>query len=236
MKQPVKKILLIEDEVNVVSFIKKGLTEEGYDVSVAFDGKSGLDMFNNNNFDLVLLDIMLPELNGLEVCRGIRKTNTAIPVLLLTALGTSENVVLGLETGADDYLVKPFKFVELVARIKALLRRTENNTTITPEQHESYIYRFTDVELNDYTKTVTKDGKAIPVTTTEYRLLLYFLKNINKVLSRLEILEEVWGVNYDLGTNVVDVYVNYLRKKIDNNPGNKIIHTIIGMGYVMKEG
>lgn len=228
-----KKILLVEDEVHVVSFIKKGLTEEGYEVSVVFDGKSGLQMFSESDFDLIILDIMLPELNGLEVCREIRKTNTAVPILLLTALGTSENIVLGLETGADDYLVKPFKFIELVARVKALLRRSEKNAV--NDIQEDFMFRLADVELNDYTKTVTRAGKTIPLTTTEYRLLLYFLKSVNKVHSRMDILEAVWGVNYDLGTNVVDVYVNYLRKKIDSNSDNKLIHTVIGMGYVMKE-
>ncbi len=229
-----KKILLVEDETHVVSFIKKGLTEEEFDVTVAFDGNTGLQLFAANYFDLVILDIMLPDKNGLEVCREIRKTNNSIPVLFLTALGTSENIVLGLETGADDYLVKPFKFIELVARIKTLLRRSDN-TNATPEIQEEHVYRFADLELNDYTKVVIRDGKIISLTTTEYRLLLYFLKNKNKVLSRIDILEEVWGVNFDIGTNVVDVYVNYLRKKIDSYADQKLIHTVIGMGYVLKD-
>ena len=230
-----KKILLVEDETHVVSFIKKGLTEEGFDVTVAFDGNTGLQLFAANYFDLVILDIMLPDKNGLEVCREIRKTNNSIPVLFLTALGTSENIVLGLETGADDYLVKPFKFIELVARIRTLLRRSSDNSNSLPEVQEEHVYRFADLELNDYTKTVTRDGKVISLTTTEYRLLLYFMKNKNKVLSRIDILEEVWGVNFDIGTNVVDVYVNYLRKKIDSYADQKLIHTVIGMGYVLKD-
>ena len=230
-----KKILLVEDETHVVSFIKKGLTEEGFDVTVAFDGNTGLQLFAANYFDLVILDIMLPDKNGLEVCREIRKTNNSIPVLFLTALGTSENIVLGLETGADDYLVKPFKFIELVARIRTLLRRSSDNSNSLPEVQEEHVYRFADLELNDYTKTVTRDGKIISLTTTEYRLLLYFMKNKNKVLSRIDILEEVWGVNFDIGTNVVDVYVNYLRKKIDSYADQKLIHTVIGMGYVLKD-
>lgn len=229
-----KKILLVEDEMHVVSFIKKGLTEDGYDVTVAFDGNTGLQLFYDNNFDLVILDIMLPDKNGLEVCKSIRTVNTSIPVLFLTALGTAENIVLGLETGADDYLVKPFKFIELVARIRTLLRRTETGNT-TPEIQEEHIYRFADLEVNDYTKEVIRDGKPISLTTTEYKLMLYFIRNKNKVLSRTDILDEVWGVNFDIGTNVVDVYVNYLRKKIDNHADNKLIHTIIGMGYVLKE-
>jgi two-component system, OmpR family, copper resistance phosphate regulon response regulator CusR len=230
-----KKILLVEDEVHVVSFIKKGLTEEGYEVSVALDGKTGLLLQQNNSFDLVILDIMLPEMNGLEVCREIRKTNLQIPILFLTALGTSENIVLGLESGADDYLVKPFKFIELLARIKTLLRRIESFNQSPTEIQEDYIYKIDDLILNDFSKTVTRNGETISLTTTEFKLLLNFLQNLNKVLSRGEILDTVWGVNFDMGTNVVDVYVNYLRKKIDSNSTNKLIHTVIGMGYVMKE-
>jgi two-component system, OmpR family, copper resistance phosphate regulon response regulator CusR len=230
-----KKILLIEDETHVVSFIKKGLSEEGFQVSVAFEGKMGLQMMLDNSFDLVVLDIMLPDLNGLEVCKTIRQTNTTVPILMLTALGTPENIVMGLETGADDYLVKPFKFIELLARIRTLLRRSDQSTGSAPDPQEEHIYRLADLELNDYTKAVKRDEMEISLTTTEYRLLLYFLKNKNKVLSRVDILEEVWGVNFDMGTNVVDVYVNYLRKKIDNNYSVKLIHTVIGMGYVMKE-
>lgn len=232
-----KKILLVEDEAHVVSFIKKGLSEEGFEVTVAFDGKTGLQMALGNTFDLIILDIMLPEMNGLEVCKTIRNENIQAPILFLTALGTSENVVLGLENGADDYLVKPFKFIELVARIKNLIRRIDRKSiqADTIQKKSDHLYVFQDLELNDYTKTVTRAGEEISVTSTEYKLLLCFLKNINKVLSRQEILETVWGVDYDLGTNVVDVYVNYLRKKIDNNPEEKIIHTVIGMGYVLRE-
>lgn len=232
-----KKILLIEDEAHVVSFIKKGLSEEGFEVSVAFDGKTGLQLALENNFDIIILDIMLPEMNGLEVCKNIRLKNQIVPILFLTALGTSENIVLGLENGADDYLVKPFKFIELIARIKTLLRRTLGTTSSTkdnPNKSEN-LYIFNNLKINDYTKTVSIDNEEISLTSTEYKLLLYFLKNKNKVLSRMDILEAVWGVNYDLGTNVVDVYVNYLRKKVDIKPDNKIIHTVIGMGYVLRE-
>lgn len=231
-----KKILVVEDEAHVVSFIKKGLTEEGYEVSVAFDGKTGLQLALSNVFDFIILDIMLPEMNGLEVCKNIRNENKNVPILFLTALGTSENIVLGLESGADDYLVKPFKFIELVARIKSLLRRTEDKNPLSKEQNiqQDYIYNFSDITLNDYTKKVSKNNEEISLTTTEYKLLFYFIQNKNRVLSRTDILEAVWGVDYDLGTNVVDVYVNYLRKKMDNSD-EKIIHTVIGMGYVLKE-
>lgn len=232
-----KKILLVEDEAHVVSFIKKGLSEEGYEISVAFDGKTGLQLALDNNFDLIILDIMLPEMNGLEVCKNIRLKNQNVPILFLTALGTSENIVLGLENGADDYLVKPFKFIELIARIKTLLRRTLGATSSTKDNSNKSenLYIFNNLKIDDYTKTVSIDNEEISLTSTEYKLLLYFLKNKNKVLSRMDILEAVWGVNYDLGTNVVDVYVNYLRKKVDIKPDNKIIHTVIGMGYVLRE-
>lgn len=233
-----KKIILIEDETSVVSFIKKGLQENGYEVSVAFDGKTGVQLVQSNDFDLVILDIMMPEMNGLDACKEIRKTNQHVPILFLTALGTSENIVLGLESGGDDYLVKPFKFIELVARVKSLLRRSNNGSTpeiAEPETDQDHLYQFSDLILNDYTKKVTRAGEEISLTSTEYKLLLYFLNNPEKVISRAEILDAVWGVNYDLGTNVVDVYVNYLRKKLDHQEDEKLIHTVIGMGYVMKK-
>ncbi len=232
-----KRIILIEDETSVVSFIKKGLQESGYEVSVAFDGKTGVQLVQSNDFDLVILDIMLPEMNGLDVCKEIRKTNQNVPILFLTALGTSENIVLGLENGGDDYLVKPFKFIELVARIKSLLRRSNSGNqheSVEDEENNEYVYQFSDLVLNDYTKKVTRAGEEISLTSTEYKLLLYFLNNPEKVISRTEVLEAVWGVNYELGTNVVDVYVNYLRKKIEKVTSKKAIHTVIGMGYVLK--
>lgn len=234
-----KKIILIEDETSVVSFIKKGLQENGYEVSVAFDGRTGAQLVQANDFDLVILDIMLPEMNGLDACKEIRKINQHVPILFLTALGTSENIVLGLESGGDDYLVKPFKFIELVARVKSLLRRSNSGGSvpevIEPEVDNEHVFQFSDLMLNDYTKKVMRGGEEISLTSTEYKLLMYFLNNPEKVISRTEVLEAVWGVNYELGTNVVDVYVNYLRKKLDNQEDNKLIHTVIGMGYVLKK-
>ncbi len=230
-----KKILLVEDEAHVASFIKKGLAEEGYDVSVAFDGDIGWDMFRQNQFDLIILDIMLPGKNGIELCKLIREVNTTIPVLFLTALGTSENIVLGLNTGADDYIVKPFKFIEFLARIKTLLRRTELFSGEQPATTNSHTHQFLNLTVDDNAKKVMRDDTEINLTSTEYRLLMYFLENKNIVLSRMDILENVWGLNFNLGTNVVDVYVNYLRKKIDQNFEPKLIHTVIGMGYIMKE-
>jgi two-component system, OmpR family, copper resistance phosphate regulon response regulator CusR len=229
----VKRILLVEDESSVVAFIKKGLAEEGYEISVALDGDQGTQLALTHNYDLIILDIMLPNKNGLDVCRDIRKQNKKTAILFLTALGTAENIVLGLETGADDYLVKPFKFIELLARVKSLLRRTE---PIQVSKLEEIIhYSIANLELDDFTKTVKRNGNIISLTSTEYRLLLMFLKNQRRVLSRPEILEHVWGVDFDLGTNVVDVYVNYLRKKTELKGQPKLIHTVIGMGYVMKE-
>lgn len=232
-----KKIVLIEDESSVVSFIKKGLQEFGYEISVAFDGSTGIKLVAENDFDLIILDIMLPDINGLQVCKEIRKNNKTVPILFLTALDSSENIVLGLESGGDDYLVKPFKFIELVARIKSLLRRSGGNTdeSTTAIENDEHTFQFADLKLNDYTKKVTRNGVEVSLTSTEYKLLLYFLNNPEKVISRSEILEAVWGVNYELGTNVVDVYVNYLRKKIDKQDDHKIIHTVIGMGYVLKK-
>lgn len=227
------KILLVEDETKVASFINRGLSEEGHEVSLAFTGDEGLRMATEHEFDLLILDIMLPGINGLELCRSVRRQNRQTPILFLTALGTTENLVSGLDSGADDYLVKPFKFAELLARIRSLLRRSGPAQPV-PE-HTDDVLRFADVELNDYTKTVKRAGQSVLLTATEYRLLQYFLRNPRRVLSRLDILEHVWGLDFDLGTNVVDVYVNYLRKKMDKNHPGKLIHTVIGMGYVLKE-
>lgn len=228
------KILLVEDETSVASFINRGLMEEGYNVSLAFTGDEGLHMATNFDFDLLILDIMLPGLNGIELCRAVRRSNNITPILFLTALGTTENVVHGLDSGADDYLVKPFKFIELLARIRSLLRRSE--TQQPQDESKSSIFRFSDLELDDDTKIVKRSGTIIQLTATEYRLLMLLMKNANRVLSRLDILEQVWDVNFEMGTNVVDVYVNYLRKKIDKSFDTKLIHTVIGMGYVLREG
>jgi DNA-binding response OmpR family regulator len=228
-----KKILLIEDESHVVSFIRKGLTEEGFEVSVALDGGTGLRMFHAGKYDVIILDIMLPDITGLEVCKAIRESDKLTPILFLTALGTGENVAIGLDTGADDYLVKPFKFIELVARIRTLLRRMD--LTNGAEIKEEHILRAGDLVMNDDTKVVLRDDREISLTSTEYRLLHFLLRNKGRVVSRMDILEDVWGVNFDMGTNVVDVYVNYLRKKMDNGFHEKLIHTVIGMGYALRE-
>ncbi|WPR73467.1 response regulator transcription factor [Algoriphagus sp. NG3] len=228
-----KKILLVEDDTRVCSFINKGLSENGFEVTVAMDGTMGLQVALSSQFDLIILDIMLPNMNGLEVCKQIRIQNKTVPILFLTAMGSTENVVIGLESGGDDYLVKPFKFIELLARIKTLLRRGGKMEENAKQDHE--IYQFADLTLDDTEKTIARNGNEISLTSTEFRLLLMFMKNPRKVLSRVDMLHEVWGVNFDLGTNVVDVYVNYLRKKLDKYGEQKLIHTVIGMGYVLKE-
>lgn len=227
-----QKILLIEDDAHVCSFVHKGLTEENFEVSIAMDGELGLQMALSGGYNLIILDIMLPSIGGLEICRLIRSHDTHTPILLLSALGSTENVVVGLNIGADDYLTKPFKFIELVARAKALLRRKEGIRAEDPQDHSLH---FGDLTINDYTKEVARNGQEISLTSTEYRLLHMFMNNPRRVLSRIEILEEVWGVHFDMGTNVVDVYVNYLRKKLEKYGDPRLIHTVIGMGYVLKE-
>lgn len=228
-----RKILLVEDEAQVVSFISKGLMENDYDVAVALDGAMAKSIFQNNKFDLIILDIMLPDTNGIELCKQFRKENSQVPILFLTALGTAENIVHGLEAGADDYLVKPFKFIELLARIKNLLKRTQQ---YLPQEEASHLLTIDNLTLDDITKTVKRGDQIINLTSTEYRLLHFFMERQNRVLSRMEILEHVWGVNFEMSTNVVDVYVNYLRKKIELPTAPKLLHTVIGMGYVLKVG
>lgn len=229
-----KHILLVEDEVSVVEFIRRGLIEENYTVSVAFNGSTGLKMALDSSYDLIILDIMLPDMNGLEVCQKLRSNHLLTPILFLTALGTAENVVMGLNAGADDYLVKPFKFIELNARINALLRRA--NQKAEPET-TSYTnqYVLADLRVDDTAKTVTRNEQPVQLTATEYRLLLALIKNKGKVLSRIDLLESAWDLNFNTGTNVVDVYINYLRRKIDAAAPEKLIHTVVGMGYVLKE-
>ncbi len=223
------KVLLIEDTPDLVSVILRGLSEEGIEISVAADGITGLEMAFKYDFNLIVLDIMLPGMNGIQVCKEIRNRNTDVAILMLTALGSTENIVTGLESGADDYLVKPFKLEELVARMRTLIRRSSKQTTVTDR------ITIADLEINTASKMVTKAGKPVNLTATEYRLLEYLLKNQNKVLSRIQILENVWDIDFNMGTNVVDVYINYLRKKIDNGNGIKLIHTVFGMGYILKE-
>jgi len=222
------KILVIEDEKRVAEFIKKGLEEQGYFVEIAYDGFLGKKMAVEREYDLIILDIILPKIDGIEVCREIRKYSKSIPILMLTALSTTEDKITGLDSGADDYLVKPFQFRELVARIRALLRRQTHVET-------GQTYSIADLILNTETRKVTRSNTEIKLTAREFKLLEFFMQNKGKVLSRADIGQAVWEISFDPGTNIIDVYVNYLRSKIDKNYEPKLIHTIIGYGYVLKE-
>lgn len=221
-------ILLVEDEPNVVSVISRGLSDEGFAVSIAPDGLIGKQLALENEFDLIILDIMLPGINGLELCKIIKAEKPNVPIIMLTALGTTENVVNGLDNGADDYLIKPFKFAELFARIRMLLRRYNGAANL------DQVINIADLQINLSAKAVKRNNQEIVLTATEYRLLEFMAKNKSKILSRIDILESVWDIDFNLGTNVVDVYVNYLRKKIDKNATQKLIHTAVGLGYVLK--
>lgn len=226
------EILLVEDDSSVADFLHKGLTEVGYKVTIAFNGHTAIEMIAHTKFDLIILDIMLPDRNGLEICKDIRSMGMKMPVLFLTALGTADNIALGLNTGADDYIVKPFKFIELNARVNALLRRSIQNET---DNKQSELYTVNDLQLDNDAKTVHRAGKEVSLTATEYRLLLALLRNKNRVMSRMDLLEAAWDIDFNVGTNVVDVYINYLRKKIELDSETRLIQTVIGMGYVIKE-
>ena len=223
------KILLIEDEPHVASLINRGLTENGYSVTVAPDGTLGHQMAVQYDFDVLILDIMLPGINGMEVCRQLRSARVNTPILFLTALGTTENIVAGLDAGGDDYLVKPFKFAELEARLKSLARR---KGLATGDEEE--VQHLDSLVVDFKAKQVSHDGNPVVLTSTEFRLLEFLLRNKNRVVSRMEILEKVWGIDFNMGTNVVDVYVNYLRKKLGDHNEKKRIQTVVGMGYMLK--
>lgn len=222
------KLLLVEDEPSVAEIINKALTENGHQLTIALDGNMGLDLALQHSFEVIILDIMLPGINGMQVCKTIRKNNIFTPILFLTALGTTENIVAGLDAGGDDYMVKPFKFAELEARLNSLSRRKQ----LLVERED--VVNIGSLHINFTSKLIHQKERLITLTPTEFRLMEYFVRNKNKVLSRVEILEHVWGIDFNMGTNVVDVYINYLRKKIDNNPDDKLIQTVIGMGYLLK--
>ena len=220
---------LAEDDAKIAGFIKKGLEEAGYTIHHVSNGNMALQDFSMNRFNLLILDIMMPGINGIELCRELRKDQPETPIIMLTALGTTDDKVSGLSSGADDYLVKPFHFAELLARIEALLRRSKLTNSV------SETLAFADVVINTYTKTATRNGIEIELTAREYALLELFIRNPNRLMSRQYIAEQVWDINFDTGTNVIDVYVNFLRNKIDKGFDKKLIHTKIGMGYVLKE-
>ncbi|WP_324671422.1 response regulator transcription factor [Hymenobacter sp. GOD-10R] len=223
------KILLVEDEPKVAAFLHQGLTEQQYAVDLAPDGLVGLRMALANSYDLLILDTLLPSLSGLEVCRQVRAQNPAVPILMLTALGETDDKIRGLDAGADDYLVKPFAFQELLARIRALARRRQEGPAA------GAVLRLADLTLDPARKLVQRAGQAIQLTAREFALLEYLLRNQGRVISRVDILEHVWETSFDTGSNVIDVYINFLRKKVDKDFSPKLIYTLVGMGYVMKE-
>jgi DNA-binding response OmpR family regulator len=223
------KVLIIEDEEKVLSFIKKGLEIDGFVTEIAMDGISGLQESKNNKYDAIILDVNLPGMNGFEVCKELRRCNIMTPILMLTALGTTRDKVHGFDLGIDDYLVKPFEFEELLARIKSIIKRARivpaNDTILT----------VADLELDIDGKRVKRGRKSIDLTTKEFMLLEYMMRNQGKVLSRSDIAEKIWDIKFDTGTNIIDLYIYYLRKKIDKDYNQKLIHTQVGMGYVLKE-
>jgi len=223
------KVLVIEDEPKVAAFLKQGLEEQAFDVTVAYDGFFGKKMALDNYYDVIILDLLIPYINGIDLCKQLREEGLKAPILILSALGSTDDKVLGLEAGADDYLIKPFEFRELIARLRALCNRYTDNL------QDQKVLKLADLELDLYKKVVRRGGKSIDLTSKEFSLLEYLLRNKNRVISRVEISEKVWEVSFDTGTNIIDVYINFLRKKVDRNFGTKLIYTMVGMGYIMKE-
>ncbi len=226
----VKRILVVEDERRLADLLKAGLEEQGFEVDQAYDGYVGKSLALKNVYDLIILDINLPLINGYDLCKEIRSLNNDIPVIMLTAMASPENKLTGFDVGADDYILKPFDFNELLARVRVFLRRT----TIT-EKTEDNIIRIDNLVINSTKKTAYRKDIQIELTAKEFTLLEYLARNKGKVISRAEIAEKIWNLKFDTGTNYIDVYINYLRKKIDKDFENKLIHTRVGLGYVLKD-
>ena len=225
-------ILVIEDEQKVAAFLKSGLEEQGYCVDVAYDGYTGEKLSQNKEYQIILLDVIIPHTNGIELCKKIKELKPTTPILLLTALGTTDDKVAGFDAGADDYLVKPFEFKELLARLKALTKRVH---VISTEHAIPTVLRVGDLQLDLDKKVAIRGGKEITLTAKELALLEYMIRNKGRVVSKVDIAEKVWDITFDTGTNVVEVYVNILRRKIDKDFSRKLIHTRIGLGYVIQE-
>ncbi|OJV20277.1 MAG: DNA-binding response regulator [Dyadobacter sp. 50-39] len=226
-----KKILIVEDDRRIAQNIFRGLAAENFEAEIAYDGITGKQMALEKKFDLVLLDVNLPGMKGYDVCQQIRIYKPSLPIIMLTAFGEIEDKVEGLNSGADDYIVKPFDFRELLARVNAALRVSD---LLNPEASDK-ILRIADLEMNLGTKQVKRGGNMIDLTAKEFALLEYFLLHRGRVVSKMDLAEHVWHLNFDPGTNVVEVYINYLRKKVDKDFPTKLIHTRPGMGYIMKE-
>ncbi len=223
------RILVVEDEKRVAELLKKGLEESGYAVELASDGIKGLTLFASFSFDFVISDILMPKMDGLTFCKKIRQINPSVPILMLTALGTTDNKLEGFDAGADDYMVKPFDFRELDARIKVLMKRYEAaNAQIIPDD-----MIYADLKIHLASQTVTRQGVNIKLTPKEYNLLLYMVQHAERVLTRKEIAKEVWNTHFDTGTNFIDVYISYLRNKIDKDFSTSLIKTRPGMGFIL---
>lgn len=222
-------ILIIEDDTRIAELIQRGLQEQGFISTLAYDGLSGKKLAVQNDYDLIITDIILPKMDGLDLCKEIRQNKPDTPIVMLTALGTTNDKVEGFDSGADDYLVKPFEMRELLARIRALLKR-HNKTS----NNSGNILKYADLEMNLHTKIVKRNGIEINLTPKEFNLLEFMLQNPERVLSRVEIAEKVWDTHFDTGTNFIDVYINYLRKKIEKDFDKKLIHTKSGMGFILK--
>jgi DNA-binding response OmpR family regulator len=225
-----RKILLVEDEKKIADTLKMGLSENGYVVEVAYDGKIGLKLFETQPFNLIVLDINLPGMNGYDLCKTIRAQNAEVPVIMLTALSSLNDKIEGYDVGADDYIIKPFEFRELLMKIRALLKRTMNQNIPSGN-----ILRAADLEMNLDSKEVKRGDTVINLTAKEFQLLEYLMRNKNRVLSRADIAINVWDIDFDTNTNVIDVYISYVRNKIDKKFDRKLIQTHVGMGYILKE-
>lgn len=223
------RVLIIEDEPKVALFIEKGLNENGYITDIAYDGVMGKKLVEQNIYNAIILDVNLPLINGYELCAHIRTFNKQIPIIMLTAFSSLDNKLDGFNSGADDYLIKPFEFRELLARVKALMNRSSNQSLV------GNTLKVDDLEMNLDTKSVSRGGRKIELTAKEFALLLFFIRSKGRMITRSEIAEKVWDINFNTGTNIVDVYVNFLRKKIDKDFPKKLIHTQIGMGYILRD-
>lgn len=233
MKTDNLKVLIVEDEPGILQFIKQGLDEVGFEVDFAYDGECGKKLILSKKYDVIILDIIIPLINGLELCKIIRKTDSDVKIIMLTALGSLTDKLEGFEAGADDYLIKPFDFQELLARIKSLTKRSLQLDEV--KKSESHIIKIADLELNTHNKRVRRGGKEISLTAKEFSLLELLIINKNRVLSKAEIAEKIWDITFDSGTNVIEVYVNFLRNKIDRGFPVKLLHTMVGMGYILKD-
>jgi two-component system copper resistance phosphate regulon response regulator CusR len=225
-----QRILIVEDEKRVADLLKIGLEENGYQVLVAYDGAMGLRLFQSNTFQLVISDIILPKMDGFELCKEIRKVDDRVPILMLTALGAADDKLEGFDVGADDYMVKPFDFRELTARVRVLLKRQAVSAEVLVKQ-----IAYADLFINLERQEVTRNNVHIRLSPKEYNLLVYMVENAEKVISRVEIAEKVWNTHFDTGTNFIDVYINYLRKKIDRDFDVKLIHTKPGVGFILTD-